>query len=561
VAETSADWQTQSHEFELDDATQDVIWAAEHVAFELEKRFGAAFLGHLKRGNIEKLSALLRPDFTAQLATGDAQKELHAGTNETTARATEKDASPISADDFAAASLELTTAFKEFHTSRFRALNVERRETDGAWATRIPMHLVGRLHDRDGRPGPLSEVQQLQRVVFLYGEDKELEDSPVVSEWVVESTTWRNRENRMLEEATQTVGLDQIPLDDNWTLPVDQSRNYRFQLAVDDFDRDGWLDLAIAEYDRSRVFRWSPEKMAFEDVSVDRGIRVDRSSVTSPTHLVGWIDFDNDGFPDLLMGDRLYQNRRGQFVDVTARSGLSFEPEEMGVHVADFDADGRLDLYFLYHGTPKPRDKPAPWIDDTGGGAPNALWRNLGDGRFEDVTLASGAGGGDNMTLAGAWLRLDDDPFPDLYLANDFAQNVMLRNLGNGTFEDVSEPSGTTDFSTTMGVAVGDVENNGTTDLYAANMYSKMGRRIIAHVCEDDYSEGIYQQIKGSCAGNRLYRRRPGSDRFTDSGEDLGIHDIGWAYAPAMLDIDNDGWLDLYASTGFFSRDRGKPDG
>lgn len=91
-------------------------------------------------------------------------------------------------------------------------------------------------------------------------------------------------------------------------------------------------------------------------------------------------------------------------------------------------------------------------------------------------------------------------------------------------------------------------------------MYSKMGRRIIANVGEKDYSPGIYEQIKGACAGNRLYRREE-KGNYSEWSEQWGINNIGWAYAPAMVDLDNDGLLDLHATTGFLSFDRGKPDG
>ena len=74
-------------------------------------------------------------------------------------------------------------------------------------------------------------------------------------------------------------------------------------------------------------------------------------------------------------------------------------------------------------------------------------------------------------------------------------------------------------------------------------------------------SRKLFQQIQGSCAGNRLYLKQAGKPTFRDVGEKYGVHGVGWAYAPAMLDLDNDGWLDLYAATGFISFDRTKPDG
>jgi hypothetical protein len=92
-------------------------------------------------------------------------------------------------------------------------------------------------------------------------------------------------------------------------------------------------------------------------------------------------------------------------------------------------------------------------------------------------------------------------------------------------------------------------------------MFSKMGRRIIGHVSAADYPDGVFPLIQGSCAGNRLYRRTGSNERFDEFGEQLGIHDIGWAYAPAMADFNNDGLLDLYAATGFLSFQRNEPDG
>jgi hypothetical protein len=150
---------------------------------------------------------------------------------------------------------------------------------------------------------------------------------------------------------------------------------------------------------------------------------------------------------------------------------------------------------------------------------------------------------------------------PDVYVANDFGSNNLLRNKGDGSFEEISQASGVADFATSMGVASGDLDNDGSPEIYVANMYSKMGRRIIGQVSEDDYGPGVYKQIKGACAGNRLYKRGPGGGLYAESSEPWGINDIGWAYAPAMADLDNDGLLDLHATTGFLSFDRGKPDG
>ena len=121
--------------------------------------------------------------------------------------------------------------------------------------------------------------------------------------------------------------------------------------------------------------------------------------------------------------------------------------------------------------------------------------------------------------------------------------------------------SGTGDFSTSMGVSAGDLDNDGKPELYVANMYSKMGRRIIANVGHDDYPPGLYDMIRGSLAGNRLYRLAGDGVEYEEVSEKLGVNQVGWAFAPAMVDLDADGWLDLYATAGFNSADRNKPDG
>jgi hypothetical protein len=232
----------------------------------------------------------------------------------------------------------------------------------------------------------------------------------------------------------------------------------------------------------------------------------------------------------------------------------------MGCSIADYDGDGLCDLYVLYQGTTA-GEEPLPWVGDDISGAPNVLWKNLGGGRFKNVSVESKASAGKRNSFAATWLYADDDALPDLYVANDFGTNNLLRNKGNGSFEEIAKQNDVADFATSMGVASGDLDNDGSPEIYVANMYSKMGRRIIAQVSEDDYEPGVHKQIKGACAGNRLYKRGPRGGPYTEKSESWGINDIGWAYAPTIADLDNDGLLDLHATTGFLSFDRSKPDG
>ena len=88
-----------------------------------------------------------------------------------------------------------------------------------------------------------------------------------------------------------------------------------------------------------------------------------------------------------------------------------------------------------------------------------------------------------------------------------------------------------------------------------------MGWRIIGQVTPEDYPAGVYEQIVGSCAGNSLYGRDRDDRPYKEQSGTAGVNAVGWAYAPAMVDLDGDGRLDLYATTGYQSFDREKPDG
>ena len=164
-------------------------------------------------------------------------------------------------------------------------------------------------------------------------------------------------------------------------------------------------------------------------------------------------------------------------------------------------------------------------------GAPDQLFRNNRDGTFTDVTRAAGVE--DTKGLYGfgvAWVDMDDDGKLDLIVANDSGPNHVYRNLGNGTFEDVSYASGAAldangRAQAHMGVAVGDYDNDGRADLHITNF-------------ADDY--------------NVLYRNL-GGFTFTDASFSAGLAQVtmpflGWG--TNFLDADNDGWQDLLVVNG-----------
>ena len=152
-------------------------------------------------------------------------------------------------------------------------------------------------------------------------------------------------------------------------------------------------------------------------------------------------------------------------------------------------------------------------------------------------------------TYQSTWSDYDDDGDPDVYLANDFAPNVLLENDGTGQFSDVTARTGTADIGFGMGVSWGDFDRDGKQDLYVSNMYSKAGKRITSKV------PGIDPVFAAMARGNSLFHNV--GDKFHKvSGTEPGtvpVEVAGWSWGGQFCDFDNDGWLDIYALSGHYT--------
>jgi hypothetical protein len=270
-----------------------------------------------------------------------------------------------------------------------------------------------------------------------------------------------------------------------------------------------------------------------------------------------FVDLDGDGWEDLIMLGRLYRNEEGRFFkDYSQRSNIQLNPEATGIVAGDFDRDGKVDLYVTQPGV----GKRESWLDGKSGSETgNQLWRNLGNWQFEDVTAKSNTGGGSRSVFSAVWLDANDDGWPDLYVPNEFGHGVLLINQTNGTFREHTIGKLPGDFGT-MGITCGDVNNDGKIDLYLASMYSKTGARIIGNVKPGTYPDDIMAKMRRFVSGSQLYLNR-GDLKFEPVAQSWQMNDIGWAYGPALFDLDNDGFLDVFATSGFMSFDRSEPDG
>ena len=217
----------------------------------------------------------------------------------------------------------------------------------------------------------------------------------------------------------------------------------------------------------------------FEDATARSGIR--SCGWQMGAH---WIDIDSDGRPDLVVsgldGTRVWRNMGdGTFRDVTADLGIDVGRQfTIGVAAGDVDGDGRTDLYFLgYLDTTPEKERAFPQfqvrLPEDYAGQSGILFRQREDGRFENVTSRSGADDAGGKGTGAVFFDYDGDGKPDLFVANDRVSNRLYRNRGDGTFEDVTEETGAGarggKARAGMGIAVGDPFGSGRPDIYVTN--------------------------------------------------------------------------------------------
>jgi hypothetical protein len=300
-------------------------------------------------------------------------------------------------------------------------------------------------------------------------------------------------------------------------------------VVMDDFDGDGLLDLVLTEWDATRpmTFYRNQGDGTFEDRTRQAGLLGQLGGLN-----LAQADFNNDGYLDLLVVrgawlDRpirpsLLRNRGdGTFEDVTAEAGLAGAAVNSNCAAwADYDNDGFVDVFLC---------------NETGY---NRLYRNQGDGTFEDVTAKAGVQGENQFCKGAAWIDYDNDGYPDLFINNLNGSGQLYHNNRDGTFREVTWQMGITGPKAGFACWAWDYDNDGWLDILALSRDHSV----------QDVVRGMLGQPHGrySC---KLFRNLQGKG-FQDVTRAVGLDMVFAPMGCNFGDLDNDGYLDFYLGTG-----------
>lgn len=329
-------------------------------------------------------------------------------------------------------------------------------------------------------------------------------------------------------------------------------------IAVGDVNGDGFDDFYLTGESLGRLYLNDGAKRPghFSDATESAGLPTDLDD----GHGTLFFDYEGDGDQDLLVlrsktPSVLFLQDQGKFSDAAKDLGFQTHHGAHVAHVFDYDCDGDLDILVGYYGSKEAHDKRGqarslPSLDGRNG-SPNQLWRNDGD---KLVNVAGRAGLNDvGWALAISSFDYDADGFLDLYVANDFGANAMFRNRGDGTFEDVTETLHTGDRGSGMNVDVSDVNGDGKWDFYVTNidMFSKNIKVVFPR---DESTIDINESLTRSfqyLSGNKLYVSNNEGGFTPEEHLRFEPHDRGWGWHAAFFDVENDGDDDIYITNGW----------
>lgn len=319
-------------------------------------------------------------------------------------------------------------------------------------------------------------------------------------------------------------------------------------IAVFDYDGDGRPDIyftsgaALPSLEKSakhsnRLYH-NDGNWKFHDVTAE-------AEVAGAGYSMGTAvaDYDNDGHPDLFVAgvnkNTLFHNLgNGKFEDVTTKAGIKSGEWAVAAGWFDFDRDGKLDLWVVHYA------KWTPAFDRFCGdtvknlriychpkyfdGLASTLYKNRGDGTFEDISIKAGVASHPGRGMSVAFADYDNDGFPDVFVTNDNMPNFLFHNKGNGTFDEVGLLAGVAlrdhgKAVASMGVEWKDYDNDGRPDIFITALAGE--------------TFPVFKSIGAPGFTDATYATRLGALSTKHSGWGLGL-----------FDFDNDGWKDLFTA-------------
>ena len=366
-----------------------------------------------------------------------------------------------------------------------------------------------------------------------------------------------NRYGVRFDEVAQSIGVNfihQAPkLDPKLDHIMPQVASMGAAVSIVDFDRDGWPDIYVTnsgEGSKNALYR-NQQDGTFKDVAGYVGLADVNQIQTGVSMGAVWGDYDNDGYEDVFLykwgRPELFHNDGGKlFTRVTDKTGL---PPWVNANTAiwfDYDADGKLDLFL---GGYYAEDVNLWQLKNTlmmpesfeyaQNGGRKYLFHNLGNGSFEEVSQKLGIET-KRWALAAVAADLRGSGRPDLFIANDYGISELYFNDGK-QFHEVGKRAGV-GFSPKSGMnaAIGDVLNDGKYSIYVSNISE----------------EGVLIQ------GNNLWMPKEGTSgdslQYENLARDMDVEIGGWSFGAQFGDLNNDGNQDIYLVNGYVSADRSK---
>lgn len=293
-------------------------------------------------------------------------------------------------------------------------------------------------------------------------------------------------------------------------------------LSCHDFNLDGLDDITIAtDSGHPILFYLNTGNAQFEEIDLNIDNLLFQKQVL-------WIDFDNDRDLDLYIAsfdgiNSLYENTGDLiFKEITYESGLPLDTlRTIGANFADFNRDGFLDLFFNTRS-----------IIGSTQGHQNFLYQNNGDGTFTNITLQSNVADSGRPSFCSIIGDFNNDKWPDIYIANDrSSRNTLFINL-DGFFADASEISQSGLEMEAMSTTLGDYNNDGYLDLYISN--NNEGNKLLKNTSIDSILN---------------------TPLFKEVSSELGVEVNSFCWGSLFMDINNDGFLDLYSSSSKIGKD------